>query len=415
MEMRESYSQLNVDQYAKALKFLGHLSHLFSESSTPLIVPKAAERLFALVTKSEDLGTQDKSFDALMPNGKAVGIKTFRMEGKSEAKREKVAELTAQASSGGFNNLNNEEIAVRVSELRNNRVISDANEIGATMEAAFYHCLIRKPGFAIIHEESYPTIDIGSIYPLDRTGHKISNFASDVNGNVWFSDGESDYTYSRAKNVLLKKFELAKGFTSQPIELHVIANIWELVLNGEFASIFDSFLQDTEPDIQEEFIVLPLYGSRSADTKKVEEKSGINQWNAGGRVRSYAEAYIPYPVASKKEKPDFFPPRDQKFRLRLPSGKVVMAKVCQQGSKAIMSDPNSELVDWLFPVIDGSLEKAKARFHNRQPYTYQDLFRIGKDSVKIYRDQDKDWDYRMEMAQIGSYEQYLDGTDQEEG
>jgi hypothetical protein len=412
--MRESYSHLNFDQYAKALRFLGHLSHLFSESSTPLIVPKAAERLFALVTESEDLGTQDKSFDALMPSGRAVGIKTFRMEGKSESKREKVAELTAQASSGGLNNLNNEEVAVRVSELRNNRVVSDANEIGATMEAAFYHCLVRKPGFALIHEESYPTIDLNSIYPLDRNGQKISSFASDMHGNVWFSDGESDYTYSRAKNVLLKKFDLKKGFTSNPIELRAITNIWELVLNGELANIFDSFLQATEPETQEDFVILPLYGSRSSDQKRVEEKSGINQWNAGGRARSYAEAYIPYPVASKKEKPDFFPPRDQKFRLRLPSGKVVLAKVCQQGSKAIMSDPNSDLVDWLFPVIDGSLERSKARFHARSPYTYDDLFKIGKDSVKIYRDTDKDWEYRLEMAPIGSYEQYLEGIDQEE-
>jgi hypothetical protein len=92
----------------------------------------------------------------------------------------------------------------------------------------------------------------------------------------------------------------------------------------------------------------------------------------------------------------------------------VLAKVCQQGSKAIMSDPNSDLVDWLFPVIDGSLEKAQARFHSRSPYTYDDLFKIGKDSVKIYRDTDKDWDYRLEMAPIGSYEQYLEGIYQEE-
>jgi hypothetical protein len=408
---KESLSGFDFAQYQQALRFLGYISHLFSSSSTPLIVPKAAERLFSLVTKSEDLGTQDKSFDALMPNGLAVGIKTFRMPQSSTAKTEKVAELTAQASQGNLSNLTNEQMAIRVSELRNSRVVSDAVELGASADEAIYHCLIRKPGFAVVHEELYPTIDVEKIYPLDRGGKKIASFSLQTHGNVWFSDGNSHYNFSRAKNVLNRKFELAKGFTSPPIELRAIENIWDLVLGGELATLFEGFLEVVKEPEVEDAIVLPLYGSRSTEDKKVEEKSGINQWNAGGRARTYAEAYIPYPVAAKKDKPNFFPPRDQKFLIRLPSGKVISAKVCQQGSKAIMSDPNHDLVDWLLPVIDGSREKSLARFASRIPYTYKDLLQIGKDSVRIHKETGKDWDYRLEMAPIGSFEQFLEDSD----
>lgn len=413
MEREQSFSGLDLTLYKRALKFLGYLSHLFSDSTTPLIVPKAAERLFTLVTSSDDLATQDKSFDALMENGLAVGIKTFRMAQSSAISREKVAELTAQASAGNLNNLSNEEVAVKVSELRNGRVVSDAVELGASVNDAFYHCLIRKPGLALIHEESYPTIDLERIRPLDRSGNRAKAFPDQNHGNVWFTDGESDYTFSRAKNVLYKKFDLDKGYTSQPIEMLSVPNIWELVLKGELAELFEGYIQ-REASVAEDYVVLPLYGSRATDEKKVEAKSGINQWNAGGRERSYAEAYIPYPVAAKKGKENFFPPRDEKFRLRLPNGKVVSAKVCQQGSKAIMTDPNHDLVDWLFPVIDGSLEKSHARFGERSPYTYSDLLRIGKDAVKFVKEEGKDWHYRMEMAPIGSYERFLEGLDTEE-
>ena len=36
------------------------------------------------------------------------------------------------------------------------------------------------------------------------------------------------------------------------------------------------------------------------------EKSGLNQWNAGGRVRKYGEVYIPIPAEIRKLKIGFF-------------------------------------------------------------------------------------------------------------
>ena len=79
----------------------------------------------------------------------------------------------------------------------------------------------------------------------------------------------------------------------------------------------------------------------------VPEKSGLNQWNAGGRARSYDEIYIPYPKEYRDISVGFFPARDTPFDLELPNGETISAKVCQDDGKAIMSNPNRDLGNWL--------------------------------------------------------------------
>jgi hypothetical protein len=141
--------------------------------------------------------------------------------------------------------------------------------------------------------------------------------------------------------------------------------------------------------------------------KEVPAKSGINQWNAGGRKRSFGEAYISIPRKVHQMKPGFFPERDQKFDLRLPSGEVVRAKVCQQGSKALMSDPNTVLCNWLFSTIDGDHSYSQSRLSRGLPYTYDDLARIGKDSVRLTKIAGDDLVFELEFAAVGSYEEFV--------
>jgi hypothetical protein len=94
------------------------------------------------------------------------------------------------------------------------------------------------------------------------------------------------------------------------------------------------------------YVILPLYGYKKKQ-KFVHEKSGLNQWNAKGRKRDFGEIYIPIPVKIQKKYPDFFPVRDQKFNLKIPTGEIFSAKVCQDNSKALMTDPNKAMSDWL--------------------------------------------------------------------
>jgi hypothetical protein len=106
--------------------------------------------------------------------------------------------------------------------------------------------------------------------------------------------------------------------------------------------------------------------------------------------------------------PDFFPARDVPFKLHLPNGKSVDAKVCQDGNKALMSKHNADLVEWLYEIIDNSLEVAKERFSTERVYTYKDLEKIGLDSVIVRKLPGKVLEYTIELAPLNSFEEYLD-------
>ncbi|MBK7683994.1 MAG: hypothetical protein IPJ26_16725 [Bacteroidetes bacterium] len=60
------------------------------------------------------------------------------------------------------------------------------------------------------------------------------------------------------------------------------------------------------------------------------KKSGLNQWNAGGRKRDFGEVYIPIPVIIHHFIwGNFFPPKESQFNLNVPTGESFSAKVCQ--------------------------------------------------------------------------------------
>ena len=52
--------------------------------------------------------------------------------------------------------------------------------------------------------------------------------------------------------------------------------------------------------------------------KTIFSKSGLNQWNAGGRARDYDEVYIPFNSTLREMYEGFFPPRDTPFEVILP-------------------------------------------------------------------------------------------------
>jgi hypothetical protein len=76
-----------------------------------------------------------------------------------------------------------------------------------------------------------------------------------------------------------------------------------------------------------------------------------------------------------------------------------------------MTDPNDLLCSLLYKVIDPDYtEQAwQKRFRDKTPYTYDDLLRVGKDSVKVKKTDDGN--YSFEFANIGSYERFINGTE----
>lgn len=407
-----AFSGIDLFTYGKLIQFAGRLSKLFSDNETPLIDFRFVEKAFVAVTQSRDLSRKDVSYDAALANKAGVGVKTFGFNLKTGSKIEKIAEFTKDAKNGAFAGLPAEAIVTVVSDLRNARLKSDAAEVGVSLATSFYHCLLRVPGGVVVHEEEMVPIDEGSIVPLGKNGKAISKFPTGHDDHVRFTDGNKEYTFNRSKNTLMQRFRADVGLTSEQIPLSIQQNIWELLLAGELDGIFrlDATQENPEAESAMDHVVLPLYSAKSSILKMVPEKSGINQWNAGGRQRTFGESYIPIPRLIHKLKPGFFPPRDQKFELHLPSGEIVSAKVCQDGSKALMSDPNTVLCHWLFSTIDGSYSYAESRMPRRKPYTYDDLSRVGKDSVRVNKLDGSGGAFELEFASVGSFEEFVDST-----
>jgi hypothetical protein len=108
----------------------------------------------------------------------------------------------------------------------------------------------------------------------------------------------------------------------------------------------------------------------------------------------------------RRARGEFFPPKDHPFNLQLPNGIIVKAKICQQGGKALMSNPNDALCRWLFSTIDGNWGKATSRFAEKRPYSYADLVAVSMDSVRVLRDDVND-DYFLEAAPLGAYARFI--------
>ena len=219
----------------------------------------------------------------------------------------------------------------------------------------------------------------------------------------------------------MKKFDLALYKTLSPIPLALDPDIWKKISSSVVEKSLTEALtvSETQTPVAEgpeklipgvDFVILPLYSTRGV-TKTVEAASGINQWNAGGRQRKYGEAYIPIPAPVHRLAPGFFPERDKPFELVLPnSADPVNAKVCQQGSKALMSNPNDRLCRWLYKVIDSKFSDYDFdRPPAREPFTYSDLQKVGRDSVIVIKDRTSSHlKYEIRFAELGSYEEFLD-------
>lgn len=403
----KSYSEVDIPKYAELVKYVSNLSALFSDSSNAAIDSRFVEKLFCKLTQSRDISRKDVSFDAVHGIDAGVGIKTFVAGAGTATKTEKVAEFAKDATAGVFQGLSNEERAHKVTELRNARVLSDTAEMGLNPDVGFYHCLVRRPEFAFVHEEPYQLIKSDELIPTNKFGKKIKSFTLDGVGHVYFTDGVNDYTYNVSKNVLMKKFVLTAGFNSIQMPTPINFEIWEALL-GATVTQEPYFDAPKAVEVSEDFVILPLYSTQSKDNKTVAPKSGINQWNAGGRERKFGEAYIPVPRQVHKISPDFFPEKDQTFTILLPSGSQIPAKICQQGSKALMSSPNTLICNWLFASIDGSISESERRLGQHRPYSYSDLQLIGKDSVRVTRTPQGPAAYEISLAPIGAYEEFVD-------
>jgi hypothetical protein len=373
----KSFAEIDIENkgnYLTLLSAVSKLSGLFSDSAVPFINYRVAENIFCRSFEANNLSRSDTAFDADY-NSVGIGLKTFIS--KSNNSTEKVAEFNSL--SRDLKNYNGKELALKLGEYRNER-IDLANRV-YDIESSIYHIVARREKELLLFETDYNQIDVENIHSIK------SNKAS-----LQFEDGHNFYSFNYSKSTLFRKFIIPQDAFRLPID--IIEDPYSLLLelfeeNKNLEPATDKLVKG------ENYVILPLYGIYKKE-KFVFEKSGLNQWNARGRKRDFGEIYIPIPINIHLEFPDFFPERNQQFNLKIPTGEVFVAKVCQENCKALMTNPNKSLSDWLLRKVLQLKEGELA--------TIEKLEELGFDSVIILKDESEN--YKIDIMKTDSYNKF---------
>lgn len=364
-----NYNKQELEGYLNDLKLVGELSGLYSNSNVPFLHYRATENIYCTAFDADNLARADITADARLRKY-GVGIKTF-VEGTKHT-YQKIAEFNNQNVL--YRDLKPVDKVKKVAELRNIRMDFTRNVYG--IERLIYHCIVRNSqGFALFEENMYD-IDLNNIKLTTSKDHIFE-----------FTDGKENYKFNESKSTLYKQFNTEDACFAS-VEVEILDDPLSLLrkLNPS------SFLK-TEVS---EFLFLPLY-STNRTKKFVSEKSGLNQWNAGGRKRNANEVYIPYPAEIRSVFDGYFPNRDTPFDVELPNGKIISMKICQDGGKAIMSNPNKSLGEWLLRDV--------LKLQEGELLTYEKLLAIGVDSIVFEKVNGK---YKIDFGKIGLVEEFYE-------
>ena len=350
--------------YFEMLRLMASISYLFSESHTPYLDYRLTENLFCKYFEAHNDARSCTAYDARLAR-LGIGIKTFGIN--KGASTEKIAEFNRLKPR--LDGLSGIDLARQIGIFRNERMAFSNSTYDVTETQ--YHIVGRQDGCLKVFNAPYDMVNIDSICDV-----------VDKEASISFNDGINEYSFNKSKSVLLKKFylpddyvEVSVNILEEPLELlaqllktpseplavqaHSIAPVLTKVYPQEVKGI--------------DYVILPLYSKRG--TPHIPERSGLNQWNAKGRPRDVNEVYIPIPKSIHNLYPHFFPSRDCPFELVFPDGSSLSAKVCQDGGKALMSNPNSALGEWILRKV---LRKPVGEI-----VTIDDLYTYGIDSIKI--------------------------------
>lgn len=373
----KSFAQIDIEnngEYLKLLSAVSKLSGLFSESSIPFINYRVAENIFCKSFGAGNLSRSDTAFDANY-NSIGVGLKTFVCGGNSST--EKVAEFNSL--SRDLKEFEGKELAFKLAEYRNER-INLANRV-YNIDSSLYHIVARKEKELFLYETDYNVIDVNNI-----------NSVKDNKASLQFEDGQNLYSFNYSKSTLFRKFIVPPNVFRLPID--IIEDPYSLLLelfeeNKSLKTATDKLIKG------ENYVILPLYGIRKKE-KYIFERSGLNQWNANGRERNLGEIYIPIPADIHRKYPNFFPERDKSFELQIPTGETFNASLCQQGRKALMTNPNRSMSDWLLRKVLQLKEGELA--------TIEKLDKLGFDSLIITKENENS--FKIDIMKTNSFTEF---------
>lgn len=424
MSVWEKYSKEERHEYIQFLQVYGALSNLFRQKQgdlIPYLDSKFQETVYAKIFKSENVDIGNTPHDVLSIFGNeriGIGLKTWM---GSKPSFQKVMQLKRYQDeikrSLRVDDL--EAFAFKVSEFKNEKMKSDYMRLGLSEDKNIYHYITRDEGRFVINECAYPLIDTNNLQDFSLTPTAFS-----------WSDGKKDYKFTFGDSQIWQKFDSAKGDSEliSQFDVTIIEDPFEFLLRAYFNfSDYKPVVQDTVE------VYLPLYSYQS---KEVEEKSGLNAWNAAPKnkgsntARPLNEVYIPIPREFHKKHPDFFTKdifgferfqRDYngsddekpqvRFHLQLPNGKRIPSLVTQSNMKGLQSGSNTEkdengkrygqaaLGQWLLVDVLGLKE--------RKLVTRDWLKMKGTDSVRLWRKKDDYSTINIDFAPIGSFEKFM--------
>jgi hypothetical protein len=425
MSIWEQYSKQQREEYIKFLQVYGALSNLFRQKQgdmIPYLDSKFQETVFAKIFNSQNADIGNTPHDVVSVLGSdriGIGLKTWM---NSKPSFQKVMQLKRYQNeiNGVFKERDFEALAYKISEIKNDRMKSDYKRLGLSENKNIYHYVTRDEGRFIINECAYPLIDLNN----------LKNFNLSSTAFSW-SDGQKDYKYTFGDSQIHQKFDSSKKdtFLLHQFDIQIIDDPFSFLLEAYFN--FINQVKFDQKSVVE--VYLPLY---SYQTKEVEEKSGLNAWNAAPKnkgsetLRPLNEVYIPIPREFHKKHPNFFIKdifdfeKEQKshqgnkenkpevrFYLQLPNGKKIPSLVTQSNMKGLQSGSNTErdengkrygqsaLGQWLLVDVLG--------LKDRKLVTREWLQKKGTDSVRLWRNIDDYSIINIDFAPIGSFEAFM--------
>lgn len=425
MSVWEKYSKEERDEYIQFLQVYGALSNLFRQKQgdlIPYLDSKFQETVYAKIFKSKIADLNNTPHDVVSTFGNeriGIGLKTWM---HSRPSFQKVMQLKSYQDEirKSYRGDDLEAFAAKISELKNEKVKSDQMRLGLSEDKNIYHYITRDEGRFVINECAYSLIDTNNLQNFNLTPTAFS-----------WSDGKKDYRFTLGDSQIHQKFDSSKD------DSELITQFDITIIEDPFAFLLKAYLnlKDYQPVVQDDIVevYLPLYSYHS---KEVEEKSGLNAWNAAPKnkgsntARPLNEVYIPIPREFHKKNPDFFTkdifeferlqkqydgPDEEKpqvrFHLQLPNGKIIPSLVTQSSMKGLQSGSNTErdengkrygqaaLGQWLLVDVLGLKE--------RKLVTRDWLKMKGTDSVRLWRKKDDYSIINIDFAAIDSFEKFM--------
>lgn len=419
MTVWEKYDSEERKNYENYLKMYGTLSAMFNQKSSktgaPYLDSKFQETVYSRCFNSKNVDIGNTPHDILSTFGDekvGIGLKTWL---STKASYQKVMQLKRYRNEIEQIQDDPEQLAVKLSEIKNSRMILDYKRLGLRKDTNIYHYVTRDAGKMVISETSYPLIDINRL----KTGKLTSS-------SFKFSDNNKHYKYTFSDSQIWMCFDPADPYTHEldSFDVNIMSDPFNFLLTA-FNKI-DQFSIKAE---KKDYLYLPLY---SYKLKTVPKSSGLNTWNGlpkskgSSCLRPEGEAYIPIPKQLWEKHPywvdhnvdmskyDLYKKKtgksSYKINLHMPDGQIFSALFGQSNFKALETDPQSILGKWILNVL-GINHPQRDRYDqpSKHPVTMELLQQLGIDSVKLWHeDKNNSKDVWIDFAPFGSFERFMD-------